>query len=175
MKEFLSNPEYRKLELIGGHKVYHLEGNALVHSQMVYEEACRLFDGDPLMTRVAALHDIGKIYTAIKRGENDWVYPDHALCGSFRGVLCKFISEDDPDFETIQWYIANHIKPLFWKEKGIDERILYRAPSEKCTIRNLAGLALCDVRGSISVEPQVELENYLENIWKVGTSLEEMA
>lgn len=173
-RNILRNEEFRKLAAIGGHRKYHLEGDALVHTLNVIAEAKTLFKEDSLMVKVAALHDIGKIYTSIRHGEGDWEYPDHARCGSFRGVLCKFIPESDPDFRTVQWFIRNHIKPLFWLDMyGVARReemdSLLKQPEaladpERCTIKNLAGLALCDIRGSVSAVPQTELEEYLENL-----------
>lgn len=165
--DIFSNTEFQKLASIGGHKVYHLEGNALEHTTLVVDAAYDYFNGDPFMVKVAALHDIGKIYTSIKHGENDWEYPDHALCGSMRGILCKFIPETDPDFKDIQWYIKNHIKPLFWRGKDMAveaTKVLRDAPSARCTIKGLAGLAMCDIRGSLSLEPQTELLAFLQTL-----------
>jgi len=167
VNEIFRNPEFLKLATIGGHKVFHLEGDALTHTKLVVHEAFEHFGGDPFMMKVATLHDVGKIYTSIKHGENDWEYPDHAQCGAFRGVLSKFIPEADPDFKDIQWYIRNHIKPLYWRGKDLDAefaKVMRDAPSPRCTVKNLAGLALCDIRGSVSVEPQIELVEFLENI-----------
>lgn len=163
-KEITRNEEFLKLANIGGHKVYHLEGDALIHTMDVVAEASIEFDKDPLFVKIALLHDVGKIYTAIRHGDDDWEYPDHAMCGSFRGVLSKFIPETDPDFKTVQWFIRNHIKPLFWKGKGVDVSILNNVPSDVCTIHNLARLAICDIKGSKSVEPQDDLINYLRSL-----------
>lgn len=176
IQNLLRNDEFQKLAYVGGHKKYHLEGDALVHTLNVIAQAKELFNDDPLMVKVAALHDIGKIYTSIRHGEDDWEYPDHAQCGSFRGILSKFIPEDDPDFRTVQWFIRNHIKPLFWM--GLEEEDAVKqmdslleqcealADPERCTIGNLAGLALCDIRGCVSVRPQTTLEKYLEELHK---------
>jgi len=167
ISDIFGNREFQKLANIGGHKVYHLEGDAFTHTKLVVEAACDHFGGDPFMMKVAALHDIGKIYTGIKHGEGDWEYPDHAQCGAFRGILSKFIPEDDPDFKDIQWYIKNHIKPLFWRGKDMAveaAKVLRDAPSARCTIRGLAGLAICDIRGSFSVEPQTDLLAFLQTI-----------
>lgn len=160
LEQILECPEFQKLKGIGGHKVYHLEGNAYEHTMRVIKEARSMFPSEPLMWRVAALHDIGKIYTSIEQGPDDWVYPDHALCGSFKGILCKFISLEDDDFERIQWYIRNHIKPLFWKG---DEWKETKCPAG-CSVRNLARLAVCDIRGSLSLESQDEKIDYLMSI-----------
>lgn len=167
VEEILANPEFQRLGEIGGHKVYHLEGSALVHTMMVYDEAVKMWGEGHMMTRIALLHDIGKIYTSIRHGDGDWEYPDHAQCGSFRGILCKFISEQDDEFREVQWYIANHIKPLFWRGRVLEDewaKVMRSAPSGRCTVENLVRLALCDVRGSVSVEPQTELIDFLSGL-----------
>lgn len=155
LEEFKKNPEFMKLQDIGGHRVYHLEGNALVHTEMVYAEAEKMFGNDDLMLKAAALHDIGKIYTSIRHGEGNWEYPDHSTCGALRGILCKFISEEDPDFTSVQWYIRHHIRPLHWKGNKCLTRELNNleklAPTE-CSVSNLIKLALCDIKGSISIK-----------------------
>lgn len=164
LEEFKKNPEFMKLQDIGGHKVYHLEGNALKHTEMVYKaamdrigdvEAEERTDIDNIFLIAAALHDIGKIYTSIRHGDDDWEYPDHAQCGAFRGILCKFIPENDPYFKPVQWYIKNHIKPLFWVDKpNFQEemkKIMEDAP-EWCYIDELVDLALCDIEGSKCVD-----------------------
>jgi hypothetical protein len=172
LDEIIACPEFQKLDEIGGHKVYHLEGSALVHTMMVIREAKEMFPSEPLMWRVAALHDIGKIYTSICNGPDDWSYPDHALCGSFKGVLVKFISLQDENFRDIQWYIKNHIKPLFWMKRGVTYghgellAMTNDMPSENCSIHNLVGLSVCDIRGSISNEDQSELIKYLLKLWE---------
>lgn len=156
--------ELSKLNSIGGHKIYHLEDSALIHTKMVVDVMKR-FSSDKFMLKLAWLHDIGKIYTSICHGENDWEYPDHSTCGGFRGILCKFIPESDPDFKRLQWYISNHIKPLFWKGKftsfqEIKDKQLRYIP-DGCSLEVLRDLALCDIRGSISTVDNSELESYL--------------
>lgn len=177
MKEIFRNEEFLKLANIGGHKKYHQEGDALIHTLNVVASAGVMFNDDPLMVKIAALHDIGKIYTSICHGEDDWEYPDHAMCGSFRGILSKFVPESDPDFPVIQWYIRNHIKPLFWMDKDPEQAVAERESllkqreakmhPEKCKISLLSQLALCDIDGSKSVEPQTKLVEYLTNIVKL--------
>lgn len=153
--EIITSSEFQKLAFIGGHKKYHLEGNALKHSYMVFSEAQKMFPEDYTMQPTALLHDVGKIYSSIQNGEDDWVYPNHAAIGAAK--LHCFIPKDLPEFEQIQWYIANHIKPLFWKEDKQD----YSPLVEGCSIRNLVKLVICDLQGSISAEPQTALLKYL--------------
>jgi hypothetical protein len=168
LEQYQINPvEWKKLANIGGHKLYHLEGNALEHSLLVYYAACEMFRGNVFsiewhMQRVALLHDIGKIYTSIERAEGDWEYPDHSVCGSFKGILCKFIDINDPHFIDYQWLIRNHIKPLFWRKNGTN---LDTNPWEKdkldpklANIDNLRKLAICDLMGSKPVDGKAHLE-----------------
>ena len=160
--------EFFRLEEIGGHKQYHLEGNALEHTLLVFYAACDIFPDNWKMQRVALLHDIGKIYTSIKHGENDWEYPDHSTCGAFRGILCKFIPLDDPHFIDYQWIIRNHIKPLFWQKNGVnadtnpwEEKKLDKNLSN---LDNLRKLAICDLKGSHSVSGNDAVIEYLRSL-----------
>lgn len=171
LDQYQINPvEWKKLANIGGHKLYHLEGNALEHSLLVYYAACNIFPCNWDMQRVALLHDIGKIYTSIKHGEDDWEYPDHSTCGSFKGILCKFIDIKDPHFIDYQWLIRNHIKPLYWQKNGVN---VDTNPWEKnkldnklANLDNLRKLAICDLMGSHPKDEsaQKELLDYLNNL-----------
>ena len=168
LEQYFINPdEYSKLEKIGGHSKYHLEGNALIHSLKVYYEARRFFHGNAIMLRAALLHDIGKIYTSIEVAPGDWIYPDHSICGSLKGILCKFIDLKDPHFTDYQWLIRNHIKPLFWREKGIEVEDIYSNVNEDiCNLNNLRQLAICDLLGSevVDKEASKELINWLRKL-----------
>jgi hypothetical protein len=159
---------YMQLEKIGGHKTYHLEGNALEHSYLVWKASREIFPENRLMQKVALLHDIGKIYGSIQLGENDWIYPDHSTIGSCRGVLCKFIPLELPNFKEIQWMIKNHIKPLFWKKNGISFDSVEGLDPKICSAKNLALLAVCDLMGSQTVnEAQKQADiDYLLDIAK---------
>ena len=157
----LQLPEFQKLREIGGHKVYHLEGDAYTHTMLVMLQAIKLFGIDSIMVLVAALHDIGKIYTSICHGPGDWSYPNHAKAGAEN--LDKFLPVSHPEFFKVQWYIANHIKPLFWIGKDLEEVIPSMNVPEGCSIVALAELAICDILGSLSTEPQVELLTFLQD------------
>lgn len=153
IKELWKNPEFLKLHEIGGHLEYHLEGDALRHTELVVEEAKKIWNPESPMILVAALHDIGKIYSSVCHGPGNWEYPGHAQAGVDN--LGKFINPDDPLYPTLAWFIGNHIKPLFWKHSKNLERDFAKilpGPGELCTVKNLALLALCDVRGSIARE-----------------------
>lgn len=149
-----------QLSSIGKHKVYHQEGNAWIHTQMVAQEMSKLRPNDEFALKLAYLHDIGKIYTSIEHGKDDWEYPDHSTCGSFRGILCKFISEDDPDFKKLQWYIKNHIQPLFWEGNQPKLPKLMDGVSYEL----LRDLAICDIQGSISIVSQQDKVEYLKSL-----------
>lgn len=158
--------EFLKLSDVKGCKPYHREGNALTHTFLVFKEMHKICPDNKMMLLTALLHDIGKIETGRpKNGDyNDWEYPNHSGIGAM--MLYKFIPREHPNYDVIQWLIFNHIKPLFWRKKGtIDIAVLPPDGCEKqCTLENLALLALCDIRGSISTEPQNELEDFLETI-----------
>lgn len=151
----LNTPEFKKLKTIGGHKVYHLEGNAYDHTMLVWEAAKKMFGEGHFMTLVALLHDIGKIYTSVCNGPGDWTYPNHAKGGAEN--LDKFLDRDeDPElFDAVQWYLANHIKPLFWKPGKID---FSRGVNDLCKAGWLRDLALCDIAGSEWDHSNIELE-----------------
>ena len=157
----LQLPEFQKLREIGGHKVYHLEGDAYTHTMLVMLQAIKLFGIDSPMVLVAELHDIGKIYSSICHSPGDWSYPNHAKIGAEN--LDKFLPVSHPEFFNVQWYIANHIKPLFWRGKDLKIVISSMQVPEGCSIVALAELAICDILGSLSIEPQVELLTFLQD------------
>jgi hypothetical protein len=162
-----NSDEFKKLALIGKHKIYHQEENALVHTYMVCKEASVMFYGDYEMQLVALLHDIGKIYTSVQHGPDDWTYPNHAKAGAEH--LDLFIPHI-PEYEHIKWYIANHIRPLYWRTKeDLKEEFKYMNCPKGCSVIKLAQLALCDINGSISLDPQTELKEYLEKFINEGT------
>lgn len=147
--DILNNPEFQKLQNIGGGLTYHREGNAFVHSLLVFQNSFEFWQNDP-MNIIALLHDIGKIYTGRPKDDGDWEYPNHAKVGAEH--LLEFLPGELKDTtwfcEEISYYIANHIKPLFWEQKGYPEK-------DGRTI-NLAKLAICDLKGSFSKLPQTE-------------------
>ena len=155
----LQSPEFQKLREIGGHRVYHLEGDALTHTMRVALFAAEEFGANSFEVLLALLHDVGKIYSSVYNGPNDWTYPGHAKAGAEN--LDKFLPVSHPDFSKVQWYIANHIKPLFWRGKNIGEEIAKLQVPEGCSIITLLDLVICDVLGSKSVEPQDELLRFL--------------
>ena len=163
----LQLPEFQKLREVGGHKVYHLEGDAQTHTMLVMLEAIKLFGIDSLMVLVALLHDVGKIYSSVCNGPGDWSYPNHARAGAEN--LDKFLPPSHPQFLVVQWYIANHIKPLFWRGKDLRSAIQAMNVPTGASIVDLAKLAICDVLGSKSVEPQNELLSFL---WEFVASRE---
>ena len=174
LSEIITNPQFLELIHVGGCKPYHREGSAYIHTMMVIQEVSKMFPDNEFMLKVAALHDIGKIFTGIEKADGNWEYPDHAMCGSFRGILSRFIPESDPDFKSIQWFIRNHIRPMFWMSKGFDvlkrdvSQILQQREVEndpdRCTISNLCGFVICDIKGSVSDEPQTALIDYLTEL-----------
>lgn len=142
-------PKLVELKKIGGHKVYHLEGDAYKHTLLVMNSAKKR-NCPQWFIKVCALHDLGKLYTSIRHGENDWTYPNHSVSGAEH--LNEFVSENDTFFPVYKWFIENHIKPLFWKTIQDSNNItpIPQGFEQYCTIKNLLILAVCDVEGSIS-------------------------
>ena len=165
-----------KLTRMPGCKKYHQEGNSWIHtlkvvhhvSELIFEiygkklSTNELVDLNAVMSLVAYLHDVGKIYTG-QLGMSthdfdgngnpvrDWIYPDHALVGSIRGILMQYISDKSSYFTTVQWFIKNHIKLMYCYGKQLDELqylVGNNPPSQYCTISNLAILTISDLLGS---------------------------
>jgi hypothetical protein len=150
------------LKNIGGHKLYHLEGDQLTHTKMVWEYSkdCN-YPG--WLQNVCILHDIGKIFTSVCNGPDDWSYPHHSTSGAKN--LHLFINEDAWMFEVYKWFIENHIKPLFWKSLD-DSKNLTPPPAggeQYCTKYNLLRLVKADLEGSISVDGNTDTKNKIED------------
>lgn len=169
--EVLYNPEFLKLQQIGGCRQYHQEGNALTHSFLVYLAAQKIFPDDLMMQCVALLHDIGKIYTGRQKANGDWEYPNHSNVGA--EMLEQFIDPEYIHFKEMQWFIRNHIKPLFWRDKGFTREqameTLTPHPSGVITkevFADLVMLVICDLKGSIPKDyaDSVATINYLRNL-----------
>lgn len=141
--EIIDSPEFQQLQQIGGGRQYHQEGSAFVHSLLVFNNSFEFWQDSP-MNIIALLHDIGKIYTGRQKENGDWEYPNHAKIGALH--LLEFLPielQNNTWFcKEANYYIANHIKPLFWDQKGYPEK-------DGRTI-NLAKLAICDLKGSFS-------------------------
>ena len=146
--------EFLKLENIGGCKKYHKEGNALIHTLMTMRACLTKYGRDYELFTLCLLHDIGKIYTAVEK-DGDWSYPNHAKVGAEN--LYRFMSPEDKDFQKVQWYVGNHIKPLFWKVKGISVTPII---TDGCSLDKLRKLTICDLLGSRPID--WELIEYLE-------------
>jgi hypothetical protein len=100
------------------------------------------------MNIIALLHDIGKIYTGHQKENGDWEYPNHAKIGASHLLefLPKELRVNTWFCEEANYFIANHIKPLFWDQKGY--------PKKDVLTIDLAKLAICDLKGSFSELPQ---------------------
>lgn len=143
---------------------YHDEGNALIHTMMVYLVYLHIHpttDENELriMAKVCLLHDVGKITTWCINPLGQVGYPNHAKEGADK--LATYLDESDEDFDTIKWYLENHIKPLFWKSKGINTT---PAVNKNCRLDWLVYLALSDIQGSETEVDQSELIEYLYNL-----------
>ena len=155
IEQLLQNEEFKKLELVGGHTTYHLEGDALTHTLLVAEFAKQRWGKYSLMHCVALLHDIGKITHHVKHGEGDFTYPHHSDGGAEE--LGNFISEDLPEFEEIKWYVYNHIKPMFWAYNLTRDQAKAELHGnfDDQMFNNLIGLVICDLKGSMCI-PEVQ-------------------
>lgn len=160
---------FMQLQHVQGCRPYHLEGDALIHTYRVFCNMYDLLEKDhpfrDILLMTAFLHDIGKIKTGRpKNGDpGNWEYPYHSIVGA--SMLEEFINPNAYGFEGIKWLIFNHIKPLFWKSKGtLDVSEAPKDLRELCSLRNLALLGLCDIRGSKSEVPQKELDDFLYSI-----------
>lgn len=169
--EILYSKEFLKLQQIGGCHQYHQEGNALTHTFLVYLAAKRMFPDDLMMQCVALLHDIGKILTGRQKPDGNWEYPNHSNVGA--EMLSKFIDPEYTHFKEMQWFIRNHIKPLFWRDKGFTREqameTLTPHPSGVITkevFADLVMLVICDLKGSIPEDyaDSVATINYLRNL-----------
>ena len=68
-----------------------------------------------------------KIYSSVCHGPNDWTYPGHAKAGADN--LDKFLPTSHPDFSKVQWYIANHIKPIVIDMPDVSYKSVYQRES----------------------------------------------
>jgi hypothetical protein len=150
--KIITNPEFQKLQEIGGGQEYHQEGSAFVHSLLVFHNSFEFWGNTP-MNIIALLHDIGKIYTGRPKENGDWEYPYHAKVGADKLELFWPKELGKAWFDNAQWFIGHHIKPLFWVDYP-----------EFC-IENveLAKLAICDLKGSYSKKPQ---KDKIANLYK---------
>lgn len=168
MTRIESNPEFLMLREVGG-CAFHREANALAHTYMVVG-AMSMAKAPEYMRLVALLHDIGKIYVTRQKPNGDYEYPNHSGVGASDECLVQFVPRTHELFTTIQWYIKNHIKPLFWQNsKDLDaelRKLQATAPTELCSVNLLALLGACDITGSISEVEQIELYSFLIDIYQ---------
>lgn len=140
IKQIITSSKFQELQKIGGCYKYHNEGSAFVHSLLVMQESFAFWGNNSPMNVIALLHDIGKIYTGRQKENGDWEYPNHCKVGAEH--LLEFLPEELVDNEwfikNANFYISNHIKPLFWN----------KYPDASCENKNLARLAICDLQGS---------------------------
>lgn len=151
VRDIIRNPEFQRLQYVKGGLEYHGEGCALTHSLLVFHNSFEFWNTPETryMNYIALLHDCGKPDTGREKPNGDWEYPNHARIGA--EVLEKFLPDIllKPEFILpAKWFIANHIKPLFWGYNGF--------PQKTENNIELAKLAICDLKGSFSREPQDE-------------------
>lgn len=134
---------------IGGHKEFHLEGNAYIHTLLVYATLHPLH-----LAPLGLLHDVGKMYTSVRHNKHDWTYPYHSTEGGKR--VHEFLSQETVNYfhnkyslslllQDYEWIIDNHIRPMF--AKSLDE-ILSLPNSTPERVKILLILVLADLKGS---------------------------
>lgn len=163
-QEVSQNEYFQKLNLVGGHKIYHQEGSAYDHTLMVLGAMMILTD-DPFMHRLAFLHDIGKVENiSDNEGKSfeDWSYPHHSDRGALVS-LPQIINKDNPDYGKYEWYIHHHIQTLFWKTPEGFERWCKDHPCPQgCSYQNLALLGVADLDGSV-INPDPKYDQIRED------------
>lgn len=172
--EILYSRRFLELQKIGGCYKYHQEGNAFTHSMLVYYNMCQLRPDDKRLQCVALLHDIGKLETGWVNEDGDWEYPNHSNVGA--DMLDKFIDPELVCFKEMQWFIRNHIKPLFWRDKGFtrEQAIETLTPYPNGVITkevftDLVMLVICDLKGSIP-EDYVDSVETMSYLWSLITN-----
>lgn len=155
----ITNEElFNSLQNIGGHKLYHLEGDQLTHTKMVWEYA-KTNNYPQWMLNICILHDIGKIFTSVCNGPDDWSYPHHSDGGAKN--LHLFISKNSEWFKIYKWFIENHIKPLFWKSPEEHNNLtpIPKGMEKYCNKYHLLQIVKADLEGSISVDGNTKTKN----------------
>lgn len=165
-----------ELTPIGGHKIFHREGNSWAHTQRVMFELSKISSWGPEAGKLIGLiHDIGKSrgYSVDKDG---WfTYPNHSRLGG--EMLSEYISPDKKYFPILKWLVSNHIKTLFIKNneekelKNLWDSIPEGFDKNKA-MTALLELGIADIRGSkplrekyMLVSRQADLR-YLMNLRK---------
>ncbi len=174
-------PELAALRGAHHHPVFHLEGDAWTHNNLVLDacaEICRnenLEEKEALPLLLAALcHDLGKPSTA-RLIDGVWRNPGHDLAGEAptRALLCR-IGCPPSLLEGVVALVREHILPYrLWKQNrtqpvadGVIRRLALRAP-----IRPLCRLVLADFCGRSAEDakgPCLAVEWLLERAASLG-------
>ena len=184
IEALIKNEEFQKLATIGGQTPFHLEDNALVHTNMVAREAVGIFGQYSFMHLVALLHDIGKIYTGrLKTDGVNWEYPHHSDGGAIVLQIWRslgIITLSGEDYILAKWLIFNHIQTLFMK--GSRAECIENLKSRMQTLKGsgwfedimnvdvdqhfdkLVWLGVCDITGSKSAQSQDETIKKLQTL-----------
>ena len=148
---------------IGGHKVYHLEGNAWEHTILVMEAMQKRGLGY-FGILIGLVHDIGKGRHFVVDDEGWFTYPGHAPGGA--EMLKEFIPESDCRYSLLEWLVRNHIKTLFLKGLKDLKKLETTVPAPwdpVVAIRLLLNLGLADLDGSFTVESERASNEALRN------------
>lgn len=165
-----------ELTPIGGHKVFHREGNSWAHTQRVMFELSKISSwGATAGKLIGLIHDIGKSRGFAVDKDGWFTYPNHSRLGG--EMLEDYISPTRQYFPLLKWLVSNHIKTLFIKSNEEKElKNLWDSIPEgfnkNQAMTALLELGIADIRGSrpmrdhhMMVSRQADLR-YLMNLRK---------
>lgn len=166
----------KELTPIGGHKVFHREGNSWAHTQRVMHELSKISSWGPQAGKLIGLiHDIGKSRGFAVDKDGWFTYPNHSRLGG--EMLEDYISPTKEYFPILKWLVSNHIKTLFIhnNERKELENLWNSIPEgfdKNEAMTALLELGIADIRGSrpmrahhMMVSRQADLR-YLMNLRK---------
>lgn len=166
----------KELTPIGGHKVFHREGDSWKHTKRVMFELSKISSwGAEAGKLIGLIHDIGKSRGFAVDKDGWFTYPNHSRLGG--EMLGEYISPDKPYFPILKWLVSNHIKTLFIKNneekelKNLWDSIPEGFDKNESMVA-LLELGIADIRGSkpirdhhMMVSRQADLR-YLINLRK---------
>lgn len=141
-----------ELTPIGGHRIFHREGNSWEHTQRVMYELSRISSWGPEAGKLIGLtHDIGKSRGYAVDKDGWFTYPNHSRLGG--EMLSEYISPNKEYYPILKWIVENHIKTLFIKSNEEKElKKLWDSIPEgfdkNQAMTALLELGIADIRGS---------------------------
>jgi predicted kinase len=151
-------------------RLYHAEGDVLVHTRMVAEALITLDEWRALpreereaLFAAALLHDVAKPACTVVEPDGRITSKQHARKGELlaREILWRGVGLDAPaafvQRERIAKLVRYHGLPLWFLEKSAPERAVIES-SQAVSLERLALLAEVDVRGRVCADQQALLE-----------------